>query len=135
MNLAIEKKLDLVKIAPNANPPVCKIMDYGKFRYEQQKRDKEARKKQKITSLKEVRLSLTIEDHDLTTKAKNAIKFLSEGDKVKVTLKFKGRELGHPELGKEVIGRFAMMIDTNGVMEKEAKLEGKSMTVIFAPRN
>ena len=133
--LANEKKLDLVKIAPQANPPVCKIMDYGKYRYEQQKRDKEAKKKQKVTNVKEVRLSLNIEDHDLNTKAKNAMKFLKDGDKVKVSLRLKGREMGHPELAKEVIERFGQVIDEFGVMDSVPKLEGRSMTVIFSPRS
>ena len=97
--IALEKKLDLVKIAPNAKPPVCKIMDFGKHRYEQQKKDKEARKRQKSATLKEVRLGLNIEAHDLDTKAKNAIKFLSKGDKVKVSLRFRGREMGYTQLG------------------------------------
>lgn len=133
LNLAIEKKLDLVKIAPNAKPPVCKIMDYGKHRYEQQKREKEAKKKQKTTQVKEVRLSLKIEKHDLETKANNANKFLSKGDKVKVSLRFKGRELGHTSFGYEVFERFAELVKENGEMEKRPKMEGRSMVTTFNP--
>lgn len=130
---AIELKLDLVKIAPNANPPVCRIMDYGKHRYEQQKRDKEARKKQKSVSLKEVRLGLNIEQHDLDTKAKSAIKFLDKGDKVKVSLRFRGREMGYTQLGYEVMNRFAEAIKEHGEIEKRAKMEGRSLVATFVP--
>ncbi len=132
--LAVEKKLDLVKIAPNAKPPVCKIMDFGKFRYEQQKKDKEARKKQKVGSLKEVRLGLNIEKNDLETKSKNASKFLQSGDKVKVSLRFKGREMGNTQLGYEVIKKFAAEIEDVGVIESPAKLEGRSLVATFAPK-
>ncbi|WP_459251975.1 translation initiation factor IF-3 [Fusibacter sp. JL298sf-3] len=133
-HLALEKKLDLVKIAPNAKPPVCKIMDYGKYRYEQQKRDKEARKKQKSAALKEVRLGLNIEKNDLQTKAKNASKFLLNGDKVKVSLRFKGREMGYTQLGYEVIKKFAAEIEEAGEIESPAKLEGRSLVAVFAPK-
>ena len=131
--LAQERKLDLVKIAPNAKPPVCKIMDFGKFRYEQQKRDKEARKKQKSATLKEIRLGLNIEKNDLETKAKNAIKFLEGGDKVKVSLRFKGREMGYTTQGFEVIKKFTAEIAEVGVIETPAKLEGRSLVAIYAP--
>ncbi|MBN2259533.1 MAG: translation initiation factor IF-3 [Clostridiales bacterium] len=134
LNLAIEKKLDLVKIAPNAVPPVCKIMDYGKFKYEQAKKDKESKKKQKITQIKEIRLSLSIDDHDMKTKANNAIKFLESGDKVKVALRFKGRQMGHTEFGYEVINKFAGIIGESGSMEKRPNIEGRSLIVIFAPK-
>lgn len=132
--LALEKKLDLVKIAPNAKPPVCKIMDFGKFRYEQQKRDKEARKKQKAASLKEVRLGLNIEKNDLQTKAKSAAKFLLSGDKVKVSLKFKGREMGYTQLGFEVIKKFSAEIEEFGDLESPAKLEGRNLVAVYAPK-
>lgn len=132
--LALEKKLDLVKIAPNAKPPVCKIMDFGKFRYEQQKRDKEARKKQKSTGLKEVRLGLNIEKNDLQTKAKNASKFLLSGDKVKVSLRFKGREMGYTQLGYEVIKKFTAEIEDVGEIETPAKIEGRSLVAVYAPK-
>ena len=134
LQIALEKKLDLVKIAPNAKPPVCKIMDFGKFRYEQQKKDKEARKKQKSASLKEVRLGLNIEKNDLETKAKNAIKFLQNGDKVKVSLRFKGREMGYTQLGFEVVKKFAAEIEEDGVIESPAKIEGRSLVATFAPK-
>ncbi len=133
--LAIEKKLDLVKIAPQAVPPVCKIMDYGKHRYEQQKRDKEAKKKQKMSVLKEVRLSLNIEKHDMETKVNHAIKFLQEGDKVKVALRFRGRELGNTNLGREVINKFVELVSEEGILEKSPLLEGKSMVAIISPKN
>ena len=132
--LALEKKLDLVKIAPNAKPPVCKIMDFGKHRYEQQKKDKEARKKQKSGTVKEVRLGLNIENHDLETKAKSAAKFLEKGDKVKVSLRFKGREMGYTQLGYDVIKRFTAEIEEFGVIESTAKLEGRSLVATFAPK-
>lgn len=133
--LAEEKKLDLVKIAATANPPVCKIMDFGKHKYEQQKREKEAKKKQKIVELKEVRLSLNIEKHDLETKSGMAKKFLENGDKVKVSLRFKGRELGHADLGRKVFEAFAKEIEEFGKMEKVPVLEGRSMITIFQPLN
>lgn len=132
--IAVEKKLDLVKIAPNAKPPVCKIMDYGKFRYEQQKKDKEARKKQKSAAIKEVRLGLNIEKNDMETKAKNASKFLMSGDKVKVSLRFKGREMGYTQLGFEVIKKFTAEIEEFGEIESPAKLEGRSLVAVYAPK-
>lgn len=134
LKLAQERKLDLVKIAPQAKPPVCKIMDYGKHKYEQSKREKEARKKQKSASLKEVRLSLNIEKHDLETKANNAIKFLQNGDKVKVSLRFRGREMGHTSLGVDVIKRFAEVVEEHGTMDGRPKMEGRSMVVMFLPK-
>jgi len=132
--LAEEKKLDLVKISPNAKPPVCKIMDYGKFKYEQAKKDKEAKKNQKVNTIKEVRLSVNIDVHDMQTKANNAIKFLENGDKVKVSLRFKGRQMGHIDLGRKSIEKFAEIIGENGIMEKAPKLEGRSLVVMFSPK-
>lgn len=132
--LALEKKLDLVKIAPNAKPPVCRIMDYGKHKYEQSKKEKEAKKKQRIMSVKEVRLSLNIEKHDIETKAKNATKFLEHGDKVKVSLRFKGRQMGHTNLAFEVFDRFAAIIEDAGDMDGKPKMEGRSMVVFFTPK-
>jgi len=132
--LAQERKLDLVKIAPNAKPPVCKIMDFGKFRYEQQKRDKEARKKQKSAQVKEIRLGLNIEKNDLETKAKNAIKFLQSGDKVKVSLRFKGREMGYTQQGFEVIKKFSATLEEVASLEAPAKLEGRSLVATYAPK-
>jgi translation initiation factor IF-3 len=131
--LAQERKLDLVKIAPQAKPPVCKIMDYGKHKYEMQKKEKEAKKKQKTVQIKEVRLSLKIDKHDLETKANNAKKFLGKGDKVKVSLRFKGREMGHTRLGYEVFDRFAETIGEDGKMEGRPKMEGRQMIVFFIP--
>ena len=131
--VAAEKGLDLVEIAPNANPPVCRIMDYGKYKYEQSKREKEAKKNQKVISVKEVKLRPNIEEHDFLTKAKNASKFLAAGDKVKVTIMFRGREITHPELGQELCERFAEELSTVAKVEKPAKVEGRNMIMILAP--
>lgn len=135
LRIADEKGLDLVKVSPNAHPPVCKIMDYGKFRFEQSKKQKEAKKHQKIVELKEMRLSATIDKHDMLVKAKNVNKFLSMGDKVKVSIRFKGRQMTHTENGQKVMDEFLTMIEEHGVMEKSAKLEGRSMFMILAPKN
>ncbi|MBD8976910.1 translation initiation factor IF-3 [Veillonella magna] len=132
--LAEEHQLDLVEVAPNGKPPVCRIMNYGKYRYEQQKREKEAKKKQKTFTLKEVKLRPHIEDHDFYVKMKNASKFLGEGNKVKVTIMFRGRELSHPELGHNVLTRFAEELAEQAVVEKAAKLEGRNMTMILAKK-
>ena len=107
LEIAEQKNLDLVKIAPQANPPVCKIIDYGKYRFEQAKREKEARKNQRVVEIKEVRLSLNIDTHDFETKRNHALRFISDGNKVKVSIRFRGREMGHPELGQEIMQRFA----------------------------
>uniref|UniRef100_UPI0038BBA621 translation initiation factor IF-3 n=1 Tax=Alkaliphilus serpentinus TaxID=1482731 RepID=UPI0038BBA621 len=133
--LAVSKSLDLVKIAPQAKPPVCRIMDYGKYKYELAKKEKEAKKKQKIVSVKEVRLSPNIEEHDLNVKANQALKFLKSGDKVKVTLRFRGRELSNTSMGQKVIAEFASLLTEVCTIEKEAKLEGKQMIMILAPKN
>lgn len=132
--MATEKNLDLVKISPNANPPVCKIMDYGKHKYEMSKKDKESKKKQKVISLKEIRLRPAIEEHDLSTKSKQASKFLANGDKVKVSVRFRGRELGHKEIGLEVINKFVDSLKDVGVPDKAPRLEGNSMIVILDPK-
>jgi translation initiation factor IF-3 len=132
--VAEEKGLDLVLIAPDAEPPVCRLMDYGKFRFEQAKRDKEARKNQKVTELKEVRLSATIEEHDIDIKARSAIKFLGEGDKVKVGIRFHGRQVSHPEIGYSVMNNFFQKVEEAGVIEKRPTLEGRNMHMILAPR-
>ena len=134
LQLAVEKHLDLVEIAPTAKPPVCRIMDYGKFRYEQQKREKEARKKQKTFDIKEVKLRPGIEDHDFNVKYKNAVRFLEDGDKVKVTIMFRGRELSHPELGEVLLKKMAEQLKENDVVERAPKLEGKNMIMIVAPK-
>ena len=132
--IAIEKNLDLVKIAPQAAPPVCRIMDYGKYRFEQAKREKEARKNQRIIEIKEIRLSLNIDIGDLNTKVKQATKFLQEGNKLKVSIRFRGREMAHPELGHEVMKRFADMIAEFGAVEKPPKLEGRHMLMFVAAK-
>ncbi|MEG0798584.1 MAG: translation initiation factor IF-3 [Acidaminococcaceae bacterium] len=134
LELALEQHLDLVEIAPNAKPPVCRIMDYGKYRYEQQKRDKEARKKQKTFDIKEVKLRPGIEDHDFEVKFKNAVRFLEDGDKVKVTIMFRGRELSHPELGQVLLTKMAAQLTDLAIIERAAKLEGKNMIMIVAPK-
>lgn len=136
LQLSIDRKLDLVKVAPQAKPPVCKIMDYGKYRYELQKKEKEARKKQKqnIVELKEIRLSTFIEEHDLMVKANNAVKFLKEGDKVKVSLRFRGRERDHVDVGQRVMQRFAEAISDAGNVERAPLLEGRSLIMILAPK-
>lgn len=133
--LAIERNLDLVEISPNAKPPVCRILDYGKHRYEQQKRQKEVRKKQKVVDVKEVKLRPGIEDHDFNVKLKNAVKFLTAGDKVKVTIMFRGRELSHPEIGQALLEKMADRITDLATIERKAKLEGRNMIMIVAPKN
>lgn len=132
--LAQEAHMDLVEIAPTAKPPVCRIMDYGKFRYEQQKREKEARKKQKTFDIKEVKLRPGIEEHDFNVKYKNAVRFLEDGDKVKVTIMFRGRELSHPELGEVLLKKMAEQLKDIAVVERVPKLEGKNMIMIVAPK-
>jgi translation initiation factor IF-3 len=130
---ANEKELDLVKISPNANPPVCKIMDYGKYLYEQSKRDREARKKQTVIEVKEIRLSAKIEEHDFSFKAKNAIRFLSDGDKVKVSIRFRGREISYSKLGREVLEKFADTVKDYGKVEKSPTMDGRTMSMILVP--
>jgi len=134
LELAEEKQLDLVKIAPQARPPVCKLMDYGKYRFEQSKREREIRKNQKVITIKEVRLSATIEDHDIDVKFKNAVKFLHDGDKVKVTIRFRGRQITHSEIGMDVMKDFAERSKDYGVVERRPSIEGRNMTMIIAPR-
>lgn len=134
LEMAEMRQLDLVLIAPKAEPPVARIMDYGKFVYEQQKKEKEAKKKQKVITVKEVRITPNIEEHDLNVKAKNAEKFLKDGDKVKVTVKFRGREADYAHFGEEILNRFYDKIKEVGQIEKPAKLEGKNMTMVIAPK-
>ena len=131
---AQEAGLDLVKIAPQAKPPVCKIIDYGKYRYEQQRHAREARKNQTTVTLKEVRLSPNIEQHDFNTKLKNAQKFLTKGDKVKVSVRFKGREIAHTEFGRNVLTRFAEGCAEIADLESNPKLDGRSMFLVLAPK-
>lgn len=132
--IANEKGLDLVKIAPHAQPPVCKIMDYSKYYFEQVKREKEARKNQRTIALKEVQLTVRTEDHDFNTKLNHALRFLKSGNKVKVALRFKSREIQHPELGAAIMERFAAGVEELGIVEKPAKLEGRLMIMILAPK-
>ena len=132
--MAAKKNLDLAMISPNAEPPVCRIMDYGKFRYEQARKEKEAKKKQKVVVVKEVRLRPGIGDNDLKTKSNNAIKFLQKGDKVKVELRFRGRELGHKDIGKEVMMKFIDLVSEFGEPNKAPKFEGNNMVVIIDPK-
>jgi translation initiation factor IF-3 len=132
--IALGKSLDLVKIAPTANPPVCRIMDYGKYRFEQAKKEKEARKNQKVVEIKEIRLSVNIDTHDFNTKANHAIRFLKDGDKVKVSVRFRGREMAHTNLCNEILRNFAEACSEVGALEKPPKLEGKSMALFLAPK-
>ena len=132
--MAKEAELDLIKIAPTAKPPVCKIADFGKFRYEQIRREKEAKKKQKITEVKEVRLSPNIDDNDLNTKANQARKFIEHGDKVKATLKFRGREMAHMQSGKEILDAFAKLLEDVATIDKAAKLEGRNMIMFLTQK-
>lgn len=134
LKLALEKDLDLVKIAPTANPPVCRIMDYGKYCFEQSKREKEARKNQKIVEVKEVRMSSTIDTHDFETKVNQAIKFLNGGDKLKVSVRFRKRAVAHPHLGEELLERFKEACLEAGVVEKPMKMEGRSMVMFVSPK-
>jgi len=134
MQLAEDQRLDLVQIVPNAKPPVCKLMDYDKHRFEQSKREKEMRKNQKTVSLKEVQLSATIEENDVLVKARNAIKFLNAGDKVKVTIRFRGRQITHSEIGLKVMNDFAERTKDIAVVERRPLLEGRHMIMILAPK-
>ena len=132
--IANNKNLDLVMISPNANPPVCKIMDYGKYKYEQSRKEKESKKKQKVVNIKEVRLRPGIEANDLNTKSNQAIKFLKKGDKVKVELRFRGRELGHKDIGKEVMLKFIDIVKEFGEPTKAPAFEGNNMVVMIDPK-
>lgn len=134
LKIASGKNLDLVNVAPNARPPVCRIMNYGKFKYEQSKRDKEARKKQKIVTMKEIKLRPNIEEHDFRIKARNGRRFLEKGDKIKVTIMFRGREITHPELGRRLSNRLAEELSECGVVEKYPKVEGRNMIMIISPK-
>lgn len=134
LKIAEEKNLDLVKIAPQAKPPVCKIMDYGKYRFEQTKREKEARKNQRVIEIKEIRLSLNIDKHDFETKVNHAKRFLESGNKVKVSIRFRGREMAHPENGLVTMSNFSEACSEFSSVEKPAKLEGRSMQMFLAPK-
>ena len=134
MKIAQEAELDLVKIAPAAKPPVCKIIDYGKYKYEQARKEKEAKKKQKTVEVKEVRLSPNIDTNDLSTKINNAKKFISKGNKVKVTLRFRGREMAHVQQSKHILDDFAETLADVAVVEKPAKMEGRAMSMVLAEK-
>lgn len=134
LQMAIDLNLDLVNVAPQAKPPVCRIMDYGKFRYEQQKKEKEARKNQKIVDIKEVWFRANIEEHDYQTKLRNVVKFLKDGDKVKCSVRFRGREITHANIGQKILERVKTEVADLCVIERQPKLEGRSMIMILAPK-
>lgn len=134
LKIAYEKDLDLVKIAPQAAPPVCRIMDYGKFLFEQQKREKEARKNQKVIEIKEIRMSSTIDTHDFETKVNQAIKFLKSGDKLKVSVRFRKRTVAHPQFGEELLRKFKEAVSEVGAVDKPSKMEGRSLVMFVAPK-
>ena len=135
LEIAQKRELDLVLVAPNAKPPVCRIMDYGKYRYEQQKKEKEARKKQKVINLKEVRFTPGIGDHDFNTKLRNARKFIEKGDKVKASVRFRGRAITHKELGQEVLDRLAKEVEDIAAVESRPKMEGRNMFMMLTPHS
>ncbi len=134
LRAAAERNLDLVEVAPTARPPVCRIMDFGRFKYEQSKRDREARKKQHIVSIKEVRMTPKIEDHDFEVKVKNAEKFLREGDKVKVSVRFRGREIVHSDIAQRLLREMAATLSEVSSMEREPRVEGRNMIMILSPK-
>jgi translation initiation factor IF-3 len=135
MEIAVEHGLDLVKIAPNSVPPVCKIMDYGKYRFEQSKREKEARRNQHVVEIKEIRMSPSIGDNDFNTKLKNGQKFLREGNRLKVAVRFRGREMAHTEIGEELLKRFAAGCDEVATVDKNPKLDGRHMSMFLSPKH
>ena len=134
LHIATERELDLVKIAPGSNPPVCKIMDYGKFRFEQAKKEKEAKKNQRVIEIKEIRMSPGIDTNDFNTKLKNAQKFLNDGDRVKVSVRFRGREMAHTEIGAVLLKDFAAQCEEIANMDKAPKLEGRNMSMFLSPK-
>ncbi|MCF1617621.1 translation initiation factor IF-3 [Tetragenococcus koreensis] len=135
LKIAEQANLDVVLVAPKAKPPVARIMDYGKYRFEQQKKEREARKKQKVINVKEIRLSPAIDENDFNTKLRNARKFLEKGDKVKASIRFKGRAITHKEIGKEVLNRLAQETEDVATIEQKAKMDGRSMFLMLAPKN
>lgn len=135
LKIAQDKELDLVEVAPNAKPPVCRIMDYGKYRYEQSKREREARKKQKVIEVKEIRMTPKIESHDFQVKVKAAQKFLKDGDKVKAIIRFRGREIVHAELGKSLLMQLYESVKDHALLEREPKIEGKNMIMILSRKS
>ncbi len=134
VRMAQERGLDLVEIAPQASPPVCKILDYGKFKFEQEKKNRESKKKQKLVKMKEIRMQPKIEEHDLQFKTKHVREFLDEGNKVKVTIRFRGRELAHTELGKDVLDQVLVLLEDSYVMDRPALMEGRFMSMIVSPK-
>ena len=134
METAMQRGLDLVKIAPKAEPPVCRVMDYGKFRFEQAKKEKEARKNQHVIEIKEIRMSPSIGDNDFLTKLKNGQKFLQEGDRLKVTIRFRGREMAHTNIGEQLLKDFAAKCSDVATMDKNPKLEGRNMSMFLSPK-
>ncbi|MGI5857770.1 MAG: translation initiation factor IF-3 [Tepidanaerobacteraceae bacterium] len=131
---AQDAQLDLVRVASDAKPPVCKVMDFGKFKYEQSKREKEARKKQKVINIKEIRMNPTIDEHDFQVRLKNTLRFLKDGDKVKVSIRFRGRQMAHTKLGEQVLNKMAESIKEVGVVEKKPKMEGRNMIMVLSPK-
>ena len=134
LKIAVEKELDLVKIAPGSNPPVCKVMDYGKFRFEQAKKEKEAKKNQRVIEIKEIRMSPGIGENDFNTKLKNGQKFLKDGDRVKVSVRFRGREMAHTEIGEQLLKDFAAKCADIATLDKNPKLEGRNMSMFLSPK-
>ena len=134
LKIAVEKELDLVKIAPGSNPPVCKVMDYGKFRFEQAKKEKEAKKNQRVIEIKEIRMSPGIGENDFNTKLKNGQKFLTDGDRVKVSVRFRGREMAHTEIGEQLLKDFAAKCSDIATLDKNPKLEGRNMSMFLSPK-
>ena len=134
LNIAFEKDLDLVKISPGARPPVCKIMDYGKFKFEQSKRDKEAKRNQHVVEIKEIRMSPVIDTNDFNVKLRNGHKFLNEGNRLKVTIRFRGRQMAHTDIGANILKRFAEACEEIATIEKNPKLEGRNMSMFLSPR-
>jgi translation initiation factor IF-3 len=134
LRIAAERRLDLVEVSPTSRPPVCRLMDYGRFKYEQQKRERESRKKQHVVALKEIKMRPTIEDHDYDVKKRAATRFLEDGDKVKVTITFRGREIVHADLARALLDRMAQEISPVGQVERAARVEGRSMIMILAPK-
>lgn len=133
LQMARERGLDLVEVAPNAMPPVCRLMDYGKFRYEESRKERESRKNQHVVELKEVRIRPKIDDHDLATKGRNAAKFLDAGDKVKLTVLFRGREMAHPDIGRGLLDQLAEQLRPHGSVEASPRMEGRTMTMFMSP--
>lgn len=134
LKIAVERELDLVKIAPGSNPPVCKVMDYGKFRFEQTKKEKEAKKNQRVIEIKEIRMSPGIGENDFNTKLKNGQKFLNDGDRVKVSVRFRGREMAHTEIGEQLLKDFAAQCADIATLDKNPKLEGRNMSMFLSPK-